>query len=276
MELVLGVSVSGTRADLALLDALNPATVLDQFFLELSADPVGEVATTVIGTDRMLTDGGHRLLGTRVYWSGREFSALKEALDEAGLHDTALLPEFATARDAASAAADRASDQSVTARNNTGMADLGPEMASSTGPFAPTALSPQLGPHLAYSQATDSSRSIPLLPGADYSDHPLPLQSAMSPLSRIGQYDEESDEPLGRPRVLLLGSAAAAVVVVGFSALAVTVAIGIRPTAAEKPVPVPNTATENKVYPIPGDDVWRPNPSGVPVGPNPDLSLIQI
>ena len=132
-----------------------------------------------------------------------------------------------------------------------------------------TVAAPQLGPQLAYSEAADSG-PLPFEAG-NYSD--VPMQSAMAPLSATAYDDlEESEEsfaPQGRPRMLLVGSSLAGLVVVGFAALAVTVAIGIRPTAAV--APVPNEAQyvnppQDKFLPYVPQQEIIPGPTGpVPV-----------
>lgn len=109
----------------------------------------------------------------------------------------------------------------------------------------PTAQGPVIGRHLAYSMADDSG-SLPIGVPEDYNDSGAGLQMPMAPLSNTAggsapfTYQTELEEPAtagaGRPRVLLLGSTIAAIVVVGFAALAVGVAITIQPTASQQAI----------------------------------------
>ena len=115
---------------------------------------------------------------------------------------------------------------------------------------AETVLGPQ-AQQLAYSQVDDPEDDV--LGTAD-----VPLQTPMRPLSAIDP--EEADEGAGaaaaRPRVLLLGSTVAAIVIVGFAALAVSVAIGIRPTASEQAIRMGQESVPGKYFPVaPGQGV---------------------
>ncbi len=119
-----------------------------------------------------------------------------------------------------------------------------------------TSQSPQIGPQLAYSQVDDSG-SLPLLGASGHNDpgH-IPSQSKMSPLSWADDDDEDDDTVAtgalsARPRLLLLGSGVAAAVVVGFAALAVTVAAGIRPDAQHVAVAQPKSHAMPKFFPLP-------------------------
>lgn len=120
---------------------------------------------------------------------------------------------------------------------------LEPETVDGDG--TPTPPGARIGPHLAYSLASDSG-SLPPLSAAEYD---IPMQTAMSPLSQLldTQEEEESTADASRrhPRLLLLGSSIAAAVIVGFAALAVTVAIGIRPTANQQ------TVEQQAAHPVP-------------------------
>ena len=127
-------------------------------------------------------------------------------------------PAFAVARGAALATAPAASGA-----------------AASMSGFG-TAPAPQIGEHLAYSMDPDSS-STPLAYVDDFGDcSDVPMQSPMAPLSHTDDPTEVDDDLAptgagGRPRILLVGSTIAAIVVVGFAALAVVVAISIKPSA---------------------------------------------
>ena len=70
MDVVLGVAVTGPVARLALVGpGAQGGDVIDQSVVNLEEDPVGKLTETVIGTNRLLADENHRLVGTRVCWS---------------------------------------------------------------------------------------------------------------------------------------------------------------------------------------------------------------
>lgn len=147
-------------------------------------------------------------------------------------------PEFAVARGAALMAF-RSGLNGSNGHDGNGLAD------------AATMLGPQMQ-QLAYSEASDSGE-FPAFPGS------VPTQTPMRPLSAVDLDALESDtadDPPVRPRVLLIGSTVAAVVVVGFAALAVTVAINIRPAVSEQAVRIQDEAVPGKYFPqAPGQGV---------------------
>lgn len=160
-------------------------------------------------------------------------------------------PTYLLARGAAMAAAAAA----AAAAAPTGMA------AAVTSPYV-TAPSPAMGQHLAYSMADDSG-SMPIGLAEEYDDS-APLQTPMNPLSGATptsyaedprEYDGAIDAGAGRPRVLLLGSTIAAVVVVGFAALAVGVAINIKPTVSQQAVRDIEAVPGKYLPPMPGQGV---------------------
>ncbi|MGV0715833.1 hypothetical protein ABQE93_10545 [Mycolicibacterium sp. XJ662] len=120
---------------------------------------------------------------------------------------------------------------------------------------------------LAYSQVEDSGDFG--LVGAD-----VPLQTPMQPLSAVDPEEfetEEEDVAPNRPRVLLLGSTVAAVVVVGFAALAVSVAINIRPTASVQDVRLQEEAVAGKYFPnSPGQGVHPNGPNWTMIEERPE------
>ncbi|EUA22447.1 putative conserved membrane protein [Mycobacterium xenopi 3993] len=74
--------------------------VIDQSVVDLAADPIGRLTETVVGTDRLLADEGHRLVGTRLCWADqRQAGQLRKALDDSGVQNVSLLsePEAVTA-----------------------------------------------------------------------------------------------------------------------------------------------------------------------------------
>jgi len=95
MDVVLGVAVTGQVARLALVEAAaRGSQVLDQSTVELSADPVADLTETVVGTNRLLADEGHRLVATRLVWSD-QFRAdqLRQALDYARVPNVEVVSE---------------------------------------------------------------------------------------------------------------------------------------------------------------------------------------
>ncbi|MGH3675136.1 MAG: hypothetical protein ACRDU5_05255 [Mycobacterium sp.] len=104
---------------------------------------------------------------------------------------------------------------------------------------------------LAYSEVDDAE---------EYPDPAaaVPIQTPMRPLSAVDP-DEIADDdavPSARPRMLLVGSTVAAIVIVGFAALAVSVAIGIRPTVSQQAVRMQDEAVAGKYFPVaPGQGV---------------------
>ncbi|WP_102144546.1 hypothetical protein [Mycobacterium hubeiense] len=115
---------------------------------------------------------------------------------------------------------------------------------------AETVLSPQSEQQLAYSQVDEAEDSG--------SAAAVPMQTPMRPLSAVDPEEVETDEEASaaRPKVLLVGSTVAAIVVVGFAALAVSVAIGIRPTVSEQAVRMQEETVAGKYFPVaPGQGV---------------------
>ncbi|MFV8228628.1 hypothetical protein [Mycolicibacterium fortuitum] len=343
MDVTLGVSVAGADARIALLDASPPHTVIDQSELDLTGETIKTLALTLVSTDRMLTEGGHRLVATRVCSSDTEQAAeLTAALVDADLSDVSVVEQ----PDAMSAVArslslggtvaslivdgDTAALSIVDADSDTtsliavepihdggraaayrtllerfneepggatsvivmGSADTddwttelaettpvplrfldAPEFAVARGaalagfrtqPAAQNlsshsdieldAVETVLGPQvqqLAYSQVDDPGDDV--LGTAD-----VPMQTPMRPLSAIDPDEVEAGEDTApaRPRVLLLGSTVAAIVIVGFAALAVSVAISIRPTASEQAIRMQQETVPGKYFPVaPGQGV---------------------
>ncbi|OJZ76275.1 hypothetical protein BRW65_02310 [Mycobacterium paraffinicum] len=92
MDVVLGVAVTGPVARLALVGP--GADVIDQSVVNLEDNPVGKLTETVVGTNRLLADENHRLVGTRVCWSDDPMAGqLREALESSGVPNVAVLSE---------------------------------------------------------------------------------------------------------------------------------------------------------------------------------------
>lgn len=95
MDVVLGVAVTGPVARLALAGpGARGADVIDQSVVDLEDDPVGKLTETVVGTNRLLADENHRLVGTRVCWSDDSRAGeLRQALEDSGVSNVAVLSE---------------------------------------------------------------------------------------------------------------------------------------------------------------------------------------
>ena len=134
-----------------------------------------------------------------------------------------------------------------------------------------TSLSPQIGPQLAYSMVDDSGSLPPLGTTGNYDASDIPSQSRMSPLSQADDDDEEDDTVAAgavavRPRYLLLGCGIAATIVVAFAALAVTVAVGLRPAARQVAMAQPQQHPMPTFLPLPTNVAQPPaaKPESVP------------
>lgn len=162
-------------------------------------------------------------------------------------------PEFALARGVA-----------LAGRQQPMAADSGFQNSSYTDSdlnFADTMMSAQ-EQQLAYSEVGGDGFGVDT---GSLSLSSAPVQTPMQPLSAVDP-DElaavQADADQDRPRVLLLGSAVAAVVVVGFAALAVSVAIGIRPTVSQQAVRLTDESVPGKYFPVaPGQGVTPPGPA---------------
>ena len=95
MDVVLGVAVTGPIARLALIGTgADAAGVIDQSVVDLANNPVEQLAETVVGTNRLLAGENHRLVGTRVCWTDApKADQLRQALEDSGVHNVALLTE---------------------------------------------------------------------------------------------------------------------------------------------------------------------------------------
>ncbi|OBH19801.1 hypothetical protein [Mycobacterium sp. E3247] len=95
MDVVLGVAVTGPVARLALVGpGAQGADVIDQSVVNLEDNPVGKLTETVVGTNRLLADENHRLVGTRVCWSDDPRAGqLRQALQDSGVSNVAVLSE---------------------------------------------------------------------------------------------------------------------------------------------------------------------------------------
>ncbi len=352
MDVTLGVALDKAEARIALIDATAPHAVIDQSAIDLTNQPVDTVVSALESTDRMLTDSGHRLVGTSVCSADPATAAgVRDALIDADLTNVTVVSQSdavtevtrtlvggettatltSDADTAALSIVDAAADttsliavEPVTGGDRatayrtllerfgeepggaTSVVVLGapvddalaadlqaaspvplqfvdePQYAIARGaalagfrrpasPFAEqapidsmgwgdTVLGPQ-AQQLAYSQVNDAD---------DFSiaDPAVPMQNPMRRLSAVDPQDHEVEEtaegaaaPADRPRALLLGSTVAAVVVVGFAALAVTVALNIRPDVREQAIRLTDDALAGKYFPVaPGQGVTPDGP----------------
>ncbi|RAV15853.1 hypothetical protein DQP57_02950, partial [Mycobacterium colombiense] len=94
MDVVLGVAVTGPVARLALVGPGAQGEVIDQSVVDLAGNPIGTLTETVVGTNRLLADENHRLVGTRVCWTDHPAAdRLRRALEDSGVHNVAVLSE---------------------------------------------------------------------------------------------------------------------------------------------------------------------------------------
>ena len=95
MDVVLGVAVTGSVARLALLGPDGEGNdVIDQSVVDLEDNPVGKLTETVVGTNRLLADESHRLVGTRLCWTDHpRAEQLRRALADSGVPNVAVLSE---------------------------------------------------------------------------------------------------------------------------------------------------------------------------------------
>src|ERR1700744_4944257 len=94
MDVVLGVAVTGPVARLALLEPGARGDVIDQSVVDLEDNPVGKLTETVVGTNRLLADENHRLVGTRLCWpDDARAGQRQQALQHSGVPNVAVLSE---------------------------------------------------------------------------------------------------------------------------------------------------------------------------------------
>ena len=95
MDVVLGVAVTGPVARLALIGSgAEGSDVIDQSVVDLADNPIEKLTETVVGTNRLLADENHRLVGTRLCWTDHpRADQLRQALEDSGVHNVAVLSE---------------------------------------------------------------------------------------------------------------------------------------------------------------------------------------
>jgi uncharacterized membrane protein YgcG len=238
MDVVLGMSVSRTDARLALVGANRSghSDVVDQCHVPLSSNGGSTASdtlmTTIMGTQKMLAANNHRLVGVRMTGSDDGFTtALRDALANAGVTDVDVVsqaqaetaawtipddPEFAMAR--AAALADPL--------------NLPPEAV-------PTAVSPQLGSALAYSQVDDDdSEDFAGFDGFGYDEPPSDNapELAAPPMSFHDDYQGHPEAESHRSRFMFVGSVLAGLILIGGAAFAVSIAVGVNPVVNKQPV----------------------------------------
>ena len=172
----------------------------------------------------------------------------------------------------------------------------GAAMHTGAGAAAPTTQpGPVQGQHLAYSLVDDSSalsagyssypsgyQSVPGYTGTSsygstpgYGNAPGFSSTAMTQAAPAAEVDPvgypaatAAATPVARPRILLVGSTIAAIVVVGFAVLAVGVAIGIKPTVSEQAVRGDESVPGKYLPVLPGQ--------GTAPAPEPDQFVPQV
>jgi hypothetical protein len=270
VDVVLGVSVGPSTARIALIEGTEAdGSVIDEAVLDLPS-PRGadggsaEIIDTIVGTRRSLDENGHRLVATGVC-ALDAFAApsLRAALAKSGVDDVVLVsqdestaaltrahspfdpvqPEITAALGAALAApsalaragAAPAPTIVLSALARPAPATASPDATQMT-PADPAADATQLRsyePQLAYSMAGNQEALTDYQPESGAEDH--------TALVEAEPYDVKSVKP-ERKSFMLVGSIVSAVVVIGLGALAVSVAVGINPTADNTPI-APNTPT---------------------------------
>jgi hypothetical protein len=270
VDVVLGVSVGPSTARIALIEGTEAdGSVIDEAVLDLPS-PRGadggsaEIIDTIVGTRRSLDENGHRLVATGVC-ALDAFAApsLRAALAKSGVDDVVLVsqdestaaltrahspfdpvqPEITAALGAALAApsalaragAAPAPTIVLSALARPAPATASPDATQMT-PADPAADATQLRsyePQLAYSMAGNQEALTDYQPESGAEDH--------TALVEAEPYDVKSVKPERKP-FMLVGSIVSAVVVIGLGALAVSVAVGINPTADNTPI-APNTPT---------------------------------
>ena len=96
MDVVLGVSVTGRVARLAMVGAGAPAgEVLDQYALDLTdGDPATDLADTIVGTYRAVADSGNRVAATRLCLPDpSEAETLRQTVTNAGVQNVEVVTE---------------------------------------------------------------------------------------------------------------------------------------------------------------------------------------
>lgn len=111
MDVVLGVAVAGRVARLAMIG--SPASggqLLDQYALDLSDDGMTELADTIVGTYRAVTESGNQVAATRLCLPDpADADTLRQAVTNAGVRNVDVVAEAeAAAALARSAGADAA------------------------------------------------------------------------------------------------------------------------------------------------------------------------
>ncbi|MFS0898264.1 hypothetical protein [Mycolicibacterium litorale] len=347
MDVRLGVTVEGAEARIALLDAAAPHAAIDQSVVDLSGQSFEALVSTVVSTDRLLTESGHRLVGTSVCSADSDLAThLRAALIDAGLSAVTVVRQSDAITAVTRSLVDGETTASLMSDDHTAAlsiidasaevtsliavepivggdrgaayrtllerfgeepggatsvivlgapiddaltADLSatspvplrfpdqPEFAIARG-AALAALRRPASPFADHSHADLDAANTVLGPQAQqlaysevdgYSDFELsgvvPMQTPMQPLSAVDPEEVESDDddpPAARPRALLLGSTVAALVVVGFATLAVSVALNIRPESTSQAVRSYEESVAGKYFPVaPGQGVTPDGPA---------------
>lgn len=95
MDVVLGVAVTGRVARLAMVG--SPASggqVLDQYALDLPDDAMTDLADTIVGTYRAVTDSGNRVAATRLCLpDASEAETLRQTVSNAGVQNVDVVTE---------------------------------------------------------------------------------------------------------------------------------------------------------------------------------------
>jgi hypothetical protein len=294
VDVVLGVSVGPSTARIALIEGTEAdGSVIDEAVLDLPS-PRGadggsaEIIDTIVGTRRSLDENGHRLVATGVC-ALDAFAApsLRAALAKSGVDDVVLVsqdestaaltrahspfdpvqPEITAALGAALAAPSALARAGAAPPPTIALSALARPAPATASPDAtqmmpadPAADATQLRsyePQLAYSMAGNQEALTDYQPESGAEDH--------TALMEAEPYDVKSVKPERKP-FMLLGSIISAVAVIGLGALAVSVAVGISPTADNTPI-APNAPTFGPPPPPAGTG----NSEKVPIAVDPSI-----
>src|SRR6185295_1217227 len=94
VDVVLGVAVTGPVARLAMIGSPG-GQVFDEYALDLPEnDATTDLAETIVGTYRAVTESGNRLSATRLYFpDAAEADTLRQVLVNAGVEDVEVVTE---------------------------------------------------------------------------------------------------------------------------------------------------------------------------------------
>lgn len=95
MDVVLGVAVTGSVARLAMMgSAADGGQLIDEYALDLPTEAMTDLADTIVGTYRAVTESGNRLASTRLCLpDAAQADHLRQMLLSAGVLDVEMVSE---------------------------------------------------------------------------------------------------------------------------------------------------------------------------------------